>query len=68
MAEPAPGMFLVAAGSLAVAGAVGYGAFRAFRSRSAGMRVLGSVLALGAFLMVMLALACIVFAFGVDFK
>ena len=68
MAKRAPGMLLVAAGCLVVAGALGYGAIRAFNQGSAGMRFLGSALALGAFLTFLLALACIVLSFGVDFR
>ena len=68
MAKKTPGMLLVAAACLVVAGALGYGAMRAFNQGSAGMRFLGSALALGAFLTFLLAVACVVLSFGVDFK
>jgi hypothetical protein len=68
MAKKEPGMLLIAAGCLAVAGALGYGAVRAFSHSGGGARALGSLLALGAFLVALLGVACIVLSFGVDFR
>jgi hypothetical protein len=61
-------MFVVAGVCLAVAAGLGYGAFRAFAHGGDATRLLGIVLTLGAFLTVLLAIACVVFGFGVDFK
>jgi hypothetical protein len=68
MAKKVPGMFLVAAACFAVAGGLGYAAFRAFQQGDGGFRLLGYALGLGAFLTLLLGIACIVFAFGVDFR
>lgn len=68
MAKRVPGMFLVAAAFLAVAGGLGYGAYRAFAQGTPGFRLLGYALGLGAFFALLLAVACVVFGFGVDFK
>lgn len=68
MAKKSPGMLLIAAACLVVAGALGYGAMRAFNQGSGGLRMLGSLLALAAFLVFLLAVACVVLSFGVDFK
>jgi hypothetical protein len=68
MAKRVPGMFLVAAGCLAVAVALGYGAARAFAQGTPGFRLLGYALGLGAFFAFLLAIACVVFGFGVDFR
>jgi hypothetical protein len=68
MAKRVPGMFLIAAGCLAVAGGLGYAAIKAFNQGSPGFRLLGTVLALGAFLVFLLGIACVVLGFGVDFK
>ena len=61
-------MLVAAAACLVVAAALGYGAYQAFAHGTPGMRFLGKLLALGAFLTFMLALACIVLSFGVDFR
>lgn len=68
MAKRVPAMFLVAAGVLALAVALGYGATRAFAQGTPGFRLLGFVLGFGAFFVLLLAVACVVFGFGVDFK
>lgn len=68
MAKRVPGMFVVALGVLAIAFALGYGAYAAFGQGTPGMRLLGKLLALAAFLTFMLAIACVVLAFGVDFR
>ncbi len=68
MARKSPGMLLIAAGCLALAGALGYGAMRVFKQAGGGSHFLGSLLALGAFLVLLLAVACVVLSFGVDFK
>jgi hypothetical protein len=68
MAKRVPGMFLVAAGCFAVAGGLGYGALKAFNQQTSGFRLLGTVLALGAFLVFLLGVACVVLGFGVDFR
>jgi hypothetical protein len=68
MAKQVPGMFVIAAACLAVAAALGYGAFRAFAHGGGGTRLLAIVLTLGACLTTLIAVACVVLAFGVDFK
>lgn len=68
MPKRVPGMFLVAFGVLAIAVGLAYGAYTAFGHGTPGMRFLGKLLALAAFLTFMLAIACIVLAFGVDFR
>lgn len=68
MAKKVPGMLLIAPGCLAIAGTLGYWAIKVFHNEGAGARFLGTLLGLGAFLMLLLAVACVVFAFGVDFK
>jgi hypothetical protein len=47
---------------------LGHAAIWALGMGTPGMRLLGKVLAFAAFLTLMLALACVVFAFGVDFE
>ncbi|MEW5917548.1 MAG: hypothetical protein AB1762_14170, partial [Gemmatimonadota bacterium] len=66
--ERVPGMLLVAAACLVAAGALGYGAARLFRLGSGVMHLLGTLTALAAFLVLLLAVAAVVFFFGVDFK
>jgi hypothetical protein len=61
-------MLLAAAACLAVAGGLGYGAVRLLRAGTGVMHALGSLLALAAFLVLLLAIAAVVFFFGVDFK
>ena len=68
MAKRVPGMFLVAAGCLALAVALGYAATRAFAQGTPGFRLLGYALGLGAFFAFLLAIACVVFGFGVDLR
>jgi hypothetical protein len=68
MADRVPGMLLVAAACLAVAGGLGYGAVRLLRGATGVMHALGSLMALAAFLVLLLAVAAVVFFFGVDFK
>ena len=68
MAKRVPGMFVVAAACLALAGGLGYGALKAFGQGTPGFRLLGTALALGAFLVFLLAVACVVLGVGVDFK
>ena len=68
MVKRVPGMFLVAAACLALAVAMGYGASRAFAQASPGFRLLGYALGFGAFFVLLLAVACVVFGFGVDFR
>jgi hypothetical protein len=68
VAKRVPGMFLVAAACLAVACGLGYAALKAFNQGTPGFRLLGTVLALGAFLVFLLGVACVVLGFGVDFK
>jgi hypothetical protein len=68
MAKKTPGMLLIAAACLALAGGLGYAAFRVLGQGGSGSRFFGSILALGAFLSLLLAVACVVLAFGVDFK
>ena len=68
MAKRVPGMFLVAAAFLAAAIGLGYGASRAFAQGTSGFRLLGYALGLLAFFALLLAVACVVFGFGVDFK
>jgi hypothetical protein len=68
MAKRVPGMFVVAAGFVAVAVGLGYGASRAFAHGTPGFRLLGYALGLGAFFALLLAVACVVLGFGVDFR
>jgi hypothetical protein len=68
MAKRVPGMFLVAAGFLALAIGLGHGASRSFGQGTPGFRLLGYALGLGAFFALLLAVACVVLGFGVDFK
>ena len=68
MAKRVPGMFLVAAGLLALGLGLGYGANRALAQGTPGFRLLGYALGLGAFFALLLAVACVVFGFGVDFR
>lgn len=68
MAKRVPGMFLVAAAFLAAAIGLGYGASRAFAQGTPGFRLLGYALGLLAFFALLLAVACVVLGFGVDFK
>lgn len=68
MTKRVPGMFVVAAACLAVAGGLGYAALKAFNQGTPGFRLLGTALALGAFLLFLLGVASVVLGFGVDFK
>lgn len=68
MAKKTPGMLLIAAACLALAAGLGYAAIRVFNHEGGGARFFGSLLALGAFLVFLLAVACVVLSFGVDFR
>lgn len=68
MARKQPALFLIAVAILAVAGALIFGATRAFQSGGSGARLFGTLLGLAGFLALLAAVACVVFAFGVDFK
>ena len=68
MAKRIPGMFVIAAGCVALAVGLAYGATRAFAQGTPGFRLLGIALTLAAFLVFLLGIACVVFGFGVDFR
>ena len=68
MAKRVPGMFLIAAGCVILAAALGYGALRAFGSGTGAGRFIGTALTLAAFLTFLVGIACVVLGFGVDFR
>lgn len=61
-------MLLVALVVLVVAGAFAAGAFEVWHLGGWAAKLGGKLLALGSFLTFMMAIACVVLAFGVDFR
>lgn len=68
MAEKQPAFLLIAAGIIAAGVGIAYGAVRVYGHGTPGMHLLGKLLGLLAFFVILIGIACSVFAFGVDFR